>query len=75
MTLSMYVFGREEHFQSYYTLFRLGYFQSDLKWQFVGFHASKCLYFERLPAYPSECQDSETSLVRHIVFVISLHHP
>jgi hypothetical protein len=74
MTLRMYVFAREEHFQSCYTLFRLWYFQSDLKWQFVGFHASKCLYFERLPACPTECQGSETTLVHHMASVTPLHH-
>jgi hypothetical protein len=75
MTFPMYLFVREEHSQSCYTLFRLGYFQSDIKWQFVGFLASKCLHFERFPAYPGEYQDSETTLVHHVMFVTSLHHP
>ena len=52
MTLHMYVFAREKNFQSCYSLFRLAYFQSEIKWKFVGFHASKYLYFERLPACP-----------------------
>jgi hypothetical protein len=73
MTLRLYLFTWEDIIQSSFALFRLSYFQSDIKWQFVGFHASKCLHFERLPPAPRSVRQRNHSRAPHGTWRSSLY--